>query len=142
MENSKRAAQTKRALRRVSEKCVKSEEVEVFFRSLLREGVGVPTDEEFLLSEEGRRKSGSMGEKGLNDLRNILTRRKLNDCRKLGREHRKARGKLRRELKEVLCVSQAKAHISKVKKHCDVVRERERKAYKKRVTWLTKKYKK
>ena len=75
----------------MSIKCEKTEEAELFLRYLLKEGVCVPSDEEFLLSEEGRRKSKNLGEKGKKDLRNILTRGKLGDCVREGREHRKTR---------------------------------------------------
>ena len=126
----------------MSIKCEKTEEAELFLRYLLKEGVCVPSDEEFLLSEEGRRKSKNLGEKGKKDLRNILTRGKLGDCVRERREHRKTRGRLRRELKDRLNVSQAKSFNSKVYKHCIEVRKKERTAHMKRIPWLIKKYRK
>ena len=105
-------------------KCVKSQELEIFFRSLLKEGVGVPSDEEFLKSEEGRKKFGSMGVKGKSDLRNILTREKLKDCIEGGKTHINKRAKLRSDIKELLSNRQFKTSLGKVKKHCQSVKSK------------------
>ena len=45
-------------------KSTESEENEKFFGNLLDNEVGVPSDEEFLKTEEERRKAGGVGEKG------------------------------------------------------------------------------
>ena len=71
------AAKTERALRRSWERCVKSEELEHFLEDLLKEGVAVPKDEEFLKGEEERRKVERMGEKDKEEIRKVLTRGKL-----------------------------------------------------------------
>ena len=63
------AAKTERALRRSWERCVKSEELEHFLKKLLKEGVAVPMEEEFLLSEEGRMKVKTMGNNSKNEIR-------------------------------------------------------------------------
>ena len=121
------AAQIERALRRVWVKCTESEENEKFFGDLLNKGVGVPSDEEFLKSEEGRRKAGGVGEKGRKELLVVLTNGKLEDCRKGGTKLRKQRGKLRRRLKDLVSERQYKNVCSKVKKHCAHIRVRVRK---------------
>ena len=90
-----KAAKIERAFRRVAVKCTESEENEKFFGNLLDNKVGVPSDEEFLKTEEGRRKAGGVGEKGKKAVLDILTKGKLDDCRKGGTKLRKQRGKLR-----------------------------------------------
>ena len=56
---------------------MKSEELEHFLEDLLKEGVAVPKDEEFLKGEEERRKVERMGEKDKEEIRKVLTRGKL-----------------------------------------------------------------
>ena len=73
----------------------KQEENEKFFGNLLDNGVGVPSDEEFLKTEEGRRKAGGVREKERNEMLDILTRGKLDDCKKGGRKLRKQRGEIK-----------------------------------------------
>ena len=53
---------------------MKSEELEHFLEKLLKEGVAVPTNEEILLSEEGRMKVKTMGNNSKNEIRKLLTR--------------------------------------------------------------------
>ena len=86
-------------MRRVWVKCTESEENEKFFGNLLDKGVGVPSDEEFLKSEDGRRKAGGVGEKGRKELLVVLTNGKLEDCRKGGDKAEKTKGKIKKEAK-------------------------------------------
>ena len=116
------AAKVERILRRIWVKCTESEENEKFFGDLLDNEVGVPSDEEFLKTEEGRRKAGGVGQKGRKELLVILTKGKLEDCRKGGTKLRKQRGKLRKRLRELVSERQYKNVCSKVKKHCAHVR--------------------
>ena len=109
-----KAAKIERTLRRVAVKCTESEENEKFFGNLLDNGVGVPSDKEFLKTEEGRRKAGGVGEKERSEMLSILTRGKLDDCKKGGRKLRKQRGKLRTRLKDVVSERQSKNVCSKV----------------------------
>ena len=45
-------------------------------------GVGLPSDEEFVISEEGRRRASKLGKKGKQELIRILTKHKLDDAKK------------------------------------------------------------
>ena len=74
-----KAAKTERALRNAWAKCTESEETEKFLQNLLSVGVGVPSDEEFLGSEAGRRKCG-LDKKNRKEMLVILTKGKLKDC--------------------------------------------------------------
>ena len=87
-----KAAKIERALRRVWVKCTESEENEKFFVNLLDKEVGVPSDEEFLKSEQGRRKAGGVSEQKRKALLVILTTGKLEDCRKGGDNFEKTKG--------------------------------------------------
>ena len=133
-------AKTTRALRRAWQKCIRSEELSRFLGDLLTEGVGVPKDEEFLISEDGRRKAGKMGEKGKAGLREKLTRGKLSDANKATKRNRRTRGKLRKRLERLLTKRQAQNTASKVLLHCSRVRDKLRSEYKNRVAWLKNKY--
>ena len=50
-----------------------SEETEKFFENLFMEGVGIPSDEEFLILEEARRKSGVSDRESRNSVLEKLT---------------------------------------------------------------------
>ena len=116
-------AKTTRALRRAWQKCIRSEELSRFLGDLLTEGVGVPKDEEFLISEDGRRKAGKMGEKGKAGLREKMTRGKLSDANKSIKRNRRTRGKIRKRLERLLTKRQAQKTASKVIAHCSRVRD-------------------
>ena len=58
---SSSAAKTQRALWRIWTKATKAEEAVIFMTGLLSLGVGVPSDMEFIKSEEGRRRYSQMG---------------------------------------------------------------------------------
>ena len=135
-----KAAKIERALRRVAVKCTESEENKKFFGNLLDNEVGVPSDEEFLKTEEGRRKAGGVGEKERKAMLDILTKGKLDDCRKGGRKLRKQRGKLRTRLKELVSERQNKNMCSKVNKHCAHIRIGVRKEKDDKLQHLIKKY--
>ena len=79
-----RAAKTDRAFWKVWVKCTESEETEKFFFKLLMEGVGIPADEEFLISVEGRRKSGVSNLESRMLVLKKITKMKLDDCSKGG----------------------------------------------------------
>ena len=77
-----RAAKTESTLRRAAVKCTKAEEVVRFLGDLLKEGISVPSDEEFLLSKEGQMKAHELGTQSKDDLRKILVKSKIRDARK------------------------------------------------------------
>ena len=108
-------AKTTRALRRAWQKCIRSEELSRFLGDLLTEGVGVPKDEEYLISEDGRRKAGKMGEKGKAGLREKMMRGKLSDANKSAKRNKRIA-------------------------LCSHVRDDIRNEYKSRVAWLKNKY--
>ena len=88
------AAPTGRALWRVWIRCTKEEEKVKFLTDLLCKGVGLPTDEEFIISEEKKRTASSMDKKGKANLIELLTQQKL-DTRKI---KNKLRTKLESEI--------------------------------------------
>ena len=135
-----KAAQIERALRRTWVKCTETEETEKFLVNLLSEGVGVQSDEEFLKTEAGKRKYGSMDEKSKRAVREVLTKGKLEDCRKGGTTLRKKRGKLRKQLSELVSKRHYNNECSKVKKHCVLVRAKARRQKEKKLKWLVEKY--
>ena len=135
-----KVAKTTRALRRAWLKCIQSEELSRFLGNLLAEGVGVPSDEEFLKSEDGRRNEGKMGAKGKADLREKLTRGKLSDANKAIKKNRRTRGRLRKRLERLLKKRQVQNSTSKVSLHCCWVRKKLRSKNDKRYKWLKDKY--
>ena len=89
------AAKIQKALWRVGKKCTKAEENERFLMSLLKGGVSVASDEEFLKSEEGSRRASKLGEKGKCELRKVLLNGKLSDCKKTGGQIKEETGEIK-----------------------------------------------
>ena len=58
----------------------------------------MPSDEEFVLSEEGRRRASKLGKKGKLELLETLTKHKLDDAKKEVKKTTKKKNKLRRRL--------------------------------------------
>ena len=103
-------------------------------------GVGLPSDEEFIRSEEGRRRASRLGKKGKDELISMLTHLKLDDARKCLARTKKKKNKLRKRLEEELSVRKYSNFISKVKKHCYGVRKALQSKHQKRAKWLASKY--
>ena len=115
---------------------MKSEELEHFLEDLLKEGVAVPKDEEFLKGEEERRKVERMEDSDKDEIRKVLTRGKLSDCKVNSNINRRLRGRLRKMLAEQVSKRQYQNIISRVSLHRDDIRTKLRKDYKDRVKWL------
>ena len=139
-EESSSAAKTQRALWRIWTKTTKAEEAVNFMTDLLNLGVGVPSDMEFIRSEEGRRRYSQMGKKGKQELVRLLTQEKLDDCIKGRKKTRKIKCKLRKKLEGMLSGRAYQTYCSKVKKHCVGVRASVKEKHRKRAAWIVKKY--
>ena len=140
IQEQSKIAKTTRALRRAWLKCIRSEELKRFLENLLAEGVSVPSDEEFLMSEAGRRKVEKMGSKSKADLRVKLTGGKLSDAQKAVKRSRRARGRRRKQLERLLSKRQVQNLTSKVSVHCSHVKKELKTKYEGRVKWLEEKY--
>ena len=108
---------------------------------LLTAGVSVPSDEEFLKSDEGRKKTGMTGSKSKDELRKVLTTKKLVDARKEAKRCREVKCKTRKELEQLVSERRYKNQVSKVKKHCCLIQSQIKKEHHSRVEWLKWKYK-
>ena len=100
----------------------------------------MPSDDEFLKSEAGRRRVEKMAKKTMADLRVQLTRGKISDAKKAVKTSRRNRGRLRKKLEQLLTKRQVQNETGKVKKHCGQVRMELRQKYEERVSWLQNKY--
>ena len=108
---------------------------------LLTAGVSVPSDEEFLKSDEGKKKTGMTGSKSKDELRKVLTTKKLVDARKEAKRCREVKCKTRKELEQLVSERRYKNQVSKVKKHCCLIQSQIKKEHHSRVEWLKWKYK-
>ena len=134
------SALTSRILWRVWKKCTKEEETVRFLTDLISLGVGLPSDEEFILSEEGRRRASKLGKKGKLELLETLTKHKLDDAKKDVKKTTKKKNKLRRRLESEVSKRKYINYQGKVKKHCLGVRASVRFNHQERAKWLQAKY--
>ena len=117
-------------------KCTKEEETVRFLTDLISLGVGLPSDKEFVLSEEGRRRASKLGKKGKLELLETLTKHKLDDAKKELKKTSKKKNKLRRRLESEVSKRKYLNYQSKVKKHCLGVRADIRTNHQTRAKWL------
>ena len=134
-------AQEERAYRNWATKCTEAEERNIMLASLVKNGVGLAEVENFARCEERKLRGGGKKDKLRRMVTNLM-KEKLKDNLVFAQKARKKRDKRRQCLEGMLGKNskQYREIVKDVRKNGDRLRRKTRKRYKKKASFLIKKY--